>query len=60
MRCPHCSGPLLYDRVEREYRCLICGRAVTPDRPPREAPKLRREYPRRHERAGADNRPGEV
>ncbi|MEX0750310.1 MAG: hypothetical protein WD359_05825 [Dehalococcoidia bacterium] len=46
MRCAVCSGKLLYDRIDDETRCLICGRAAKPLAPLR-IERKRQEYPRR-------------
>ena len=49
MRCTVCSGPLLFDRLENESRCLICGRAAKAPSAKRPPPpeRKRQEYPRR-------------
>jgi hypothetical protein len=48
MRCTVCAGPLLYDRIEDESRCLICGRPARRKLPSRAAGPKRDEYPRRY------------
>jgi hypothetical protein len=57
MRCAVCSGPLFYDRIDKESRCLMCGRPEK-HRTPRRAEKparIRVEYPRRYRPMVADD-----
>ena len=49
MRCAVCAGPLLFDRIDNESRCLICGRIAKQQLPKYVEPpeRKRQEYPRR-------------
>jgi hypothetical protein len=56
MRCTVCTGPLIYDRIDDEARCLICGRPAPNVRARRAVPAERRreEYPRRYKTSADD------
>lgn len=48
MRCATCAGPLLHDRLDDEWRCLLCGRVARRGGARRaEVVRTREPYPRR-------------
>jgi hypothetical protein len=57
MRCAVCSGPLIYDRIDKESRCLMCGRPEKREAPARAetATRMRMEYPRRYRISATDD-----